>query len=200
MIDQQDIDFAATKALGSTLIQLSHPQELPWSGIQSLAPFESIELAEAMRHDLYIINGTLHEAEQEHPTGSFLRRVTKGTLVAGAEGSLLFIHRDAKDVTCKPETISDHDLDWLSGYPDGMGVAYLADAPHSLMLVSWQPGTRVRTHTHPYGEEILVLKGELRDEKGAYPAGCWLRFSPGSGHAPYAEQETLILLRNGHLL
>ncbi|WP_165922956.1 cupin domain-containing protein [Sulfurirhabdus autotrophica] len=141
-----------------------------------MAPFETIELAKCIRHDIYIISGTLYENTHGHRAGSFLRRGTNSTLAAGAVGSLLFINRDAIDNACRPETIAGDDLVWFFGYLQGMRVAYLAKSPHQLSLVLWQPGTRVHAHTHPFGEEILVLKGELCDEKGAYPAGCWLRF------------------------
>lgn len=199
MIEQQNIDLTTMKGLGSSLVHLSSPQDFPWSGIQSLAPFETIELAKGVRHDVYIISGTLHENGHGHREGSFLRRGTNAIFAAGVAGALLFINRDAIDNECRPETIAGPDLFWFSGYPQGMKIACLAKSPHQLSLVLWQPGTRVHFHTHPLGEEILVLEGELRDEKGAYPAGCWLRFLPGSGHAPYAEQKTLIMLINGHL-
>lgn len=199
MIEQRHIDLATMNGLGSTLVHLSPPQVFPWSGIQSLVPFETIELAKGVHHDVYIISGTLHENTHGYRAGSFLRRGSNCTLTAGSRGSLLYINCDVIDSECRPETITDHDLVWFSGYPQGMRVANLVKTPHQLSLILWQPGTRVHAHIHPFGEEILVLKGELRDEKGAYPAGCWLRFPSGSGHAPYAEQETLILLRNGHL-
>ena len=199
MIEQQSIDLAIMKGQGDSLVHLSLPQALPWSGIQFLAQNETIELAKGVCHDVYIISGTLHENGCGHRAGSFLRRGTNCTFSAGVAGSLLFISRDVIDNECSPETIAGHDLVWFSGCPQGMKIACLAKSPHQLSLVLWQSGTRVHFHTHPLVEEILVLEGELRDEKGAYPAGCWLRFLPGTGHAPYAEKMTLIMLRNGHM-
>ena len=80
-----------------------------------------------------------------------------------------------------------------------MQVASLIGPDHELMLVVWSRGTHMRFHRHPQGEEIFVLQGELRDQHGCYPAGTWQRLHPGTGHAPYSETDTLILLRNGHL-
>jgi anti-sigma factor ChrR (cupin superfamily) len=57
----------------------------------------------------------------------------------------------------------------------------------------------MRFHQHPRGEEIFVLKGTLCDKYGRYAAATWQRFPPGTGHAPFAETETLIHLRNGYL-
>jgi anti-sigma factor ChrR (cupin superfamily) len=49
------------------------------------------------------------------------------------------------------------------------------------------------------GEEILVLSGEFVDEQGVYPKGTWLRNPNMSRHHPLVEQETLILVKVGHL-
>jgi len=44
------------------------------------------------------------------------------------------------------------------------------------------PGTE---HPHSGGKEIYVMRGEIRDEDGSYPAGTWLRRPPGSQHCLY---------------
>lgn len=49
------------------------------------------------------------------------------------------------------------------------------------------------------GEEILVLSGTLNDEFGAYPSGCWIRNPQGNAHHLFAEQETVIWCKTGHL-
>ena len=54
-------------------------------------------------------------------------------------------------------------------------------------------------HSHPGGEEVLVLEGELRDEFGIYPAGTWLRQPDGSRHAPYSETGCVLFVKRGHL-
>ena len=54
-------------------------------------------------------------------------------------------------------------------------------------IVRYQPGSRFKTHTHEFGEEILVLDGIFSDEAGDYPAGTYIMNPPGSSHAPYSE-------------
>ena len=88
---------------------------------------------------------------------------------------------------------------WQQGGVRGMRIAPLIDDYYRLMLVSWSPNTNVPYHDHPRGEEIFVLKGELQDQRGRYPAGTWQRLHPGTGHSPHVTADTLILLRNGHL-
>jgi anti-sigma factor ChrR (cupin superfamily) len=44
-----------------------------------------------------------------------------------------------------------------------------------------------------------VLSGKFSDEHGQYPQGCWIRSPHMSEHFPYVEQETVILVKTGHL-
>ena len=64
----------------------------------------------------------------------------------------------------------------------------------------WAPNTRFNLHTHPGGEEILVIEGLFLDEAGAYPAWTWLRSPRWSRHTPCAgPQGALIYVKVGHL-
>jgi anti-sigma factor ChrR (cupin superfamily) len=67
-------------------------------------------------------------------------------------------------------------------------------------LVRWEPGTRFQAHQHLGGEEILVLEGVFEDERGAYPAGTWLRNPHGSRHSPFSTTGCLIYVKVGHLI
>ena len=69
----------------------------------------------------------------------------------------------------------------------------------SVALVKWPAGEKFQPHTHFGGEEILVLSGEFIDEHGRYPAGSWIRSPHMSQHCPFVEQETVILVKVGHL-
>jgi anti-sigma factor ChrR (cupin superfamily) len=49
-------------------------------------------------------------------------------------------------------------------------------------------------HTHTGGEAYLVLKGEVYDEDGTYPAGSFVWMAPGSRHTPKTRGDTWILV------
>lgn len=51
-------------------------------------------------------------------------------------------------------------------------------------------------HAHPGGELYVVLRGEIVDEHGAYPAGAMVWLEPGSRHRPRGAPgvETLVLV------
>lgn len=65
-------------------------------------------------------------------------------------------------------------------------------------LVRYQSGAGYDTHTHPRGEEILVLEGVFSDEHGDYPAGTYLRNPPGSTHTPYSEKGCILFVKLDH--
>jgi len=62
-------------------------------------------------------------------------------------------------------------------------------------IVRYAPGSRFAPHSHPGGEEILVLAGTFADEHGSYPAGTYLRNPVGSSHAPFSEEGCTILVK-----
>jgi anti-sigma factor ChrR (cupin superfamily) len=62
-------------------------------------------------------------------------------------------------------------------------------------LVRYAPGSRFTAHSHPGGEEFLVLQGTFEDEHGRYPAGTYVRNPPGSRHAPGSAEGCVIFVR-----
>ncbi len=55
-------------------------------------------------------------------------------------------------------------------------------------IVRYEPGGHHETHTHPRGEEILVLAGTLSDEYGEFACGSYILNPPGTEHAPYSKE------------
>ena len=199
VVESQMFDWSALDVSRAACTHLSAPEDVRWAGVQTLAPFDTLNLQASARHDLYVLRGSVLERGKLHATGTFFSRNQPLSLTAESDGSLVFCYRDTVARSSGHETWASDEMDWWDGSVSGMRVAPLSKLHHRVSLVQWLPGTRAVMHAHPHGEEILVLSGELRDERGTYPAGSWMRFHPGSRHAPYVEQDTLILLRNGHL-
>ncbi len=170
-----------------------------WSGMLCVAANALPSLAMRQRCDLYVLDGSLHAAGVIYPAGSFLNRGADALPTAGADGARVLVWQDPLAASAVDSSLRGKDLRWSAGAVQGMAVAMLTETDHRHMLVSWRPGTHVPLHQHPRGEEIFVLTGELQDQAGRYPAGSWLRLGSGTGHAPFADIPTLILLRNGHL-
>lgn len=62
-------------------------------------------------------------------------------------------------------------------------------------IVRYAAGSQFPRHTHPGGEEFLVLQGVFQDERGDYPAGAYVRNPPGSAHAPGSAEGCVIFVK-----
>jgi anti-sigma factor ChrR (cupin superfamily) len=71
--------------------------------------------------------------------------------------------------------------------------------PELMQLVRLAPGLAVPRQQFPAGEEIFVIEGDLADEHGRYRAGSWIKFPPGTGHAPRTDGGCLLYVKKGHL-
>jgi len=153
--------------------------------------------------EILVLEGTFADESGEYPAGTYLRN-PPGSAHAphSREGCLLFV----KLRQFAPDDTATVRLDtrlgqWRPGLVPGLTVLPL----HShngidTALVRWAPGTRFNAHTHPGGEEILVLEGVFCDEAGEYTRGTWLRSPRWSRHAPFTGPEgALIYVKVGHL-
>ena len=96
--------------------------------------------------------------------------------------------------------IDTHRAGWLPGQANLKVMPLHEFAGEHVALVKWPAGAHAaQPHSHPGGEEIFVLSGELKDELGTYPRGTWLRSPPMSEHCPYVDEETVIWVKTGHL-
>lgn len=95
------------------------------------------------------------------------------------------------------------DLPWVDSPALGIQRRMLdrigGEQARATSIVRYAPNTHFAAHYHDFGEEILVLDGELRDEFGHYPAGAYLMNPPGSSHAPYSENGCTLFVKLRHL-
>lgn len=95
------------------------------------------------------------------------------------------------------------DLPWVDSPALGIQRRMLdrigGEQARATSIVRYAPNTHFAAHCHDFGEEILVLDGELRDEFGHYPAGAYLMNPPGSSHAPYSETGCTLFVKLRHL-
>lgn len=62
-------------------------------------------------------------------------------------------------------------------------------------IVRYATGSRFAHHSHPGGEEFLVLNGTFQDETGDFPAGTYVRNPPGSSHTPRSDEGCVIFVK-----
>ena len=94
--------------------------------------------------------------------------------------------------------------DWTEMLP-GIMKHVLSEDPErgvQTVLVRASPGARIPSHRHLGDEEILVLRGRLRDHRGEYGPGQVCRSRAGSVHAedvmPGEECVCFVVYHGGH--
>lgn len=95
--------------------------------------------------------------------------------------------------------IDTNNTDWLAGHGNLKVMPLHNFKDESTALVHWPAGEHFLPHVHAGGEEIYVIRGEFIDEHGRYLEGGWIRSPHMSRHNPYVEEDTLILVKVGHL-
>jgi anti-sigma factor ChrR (cupin superfamily) len=103
----------------------------------------------------------------------------------------------------KKVVINHHDLPWVQSPEYGVERRMLervgGEVAKATSIVRYQPGAIFQSHTHDFGEEILVLEGILSDECGDYPAGTYIMNPPGSSHAPFSKSGCTLFVKLRHL-
>lgn len=151
--------------------------------------------------EIFVLEGVFSDENGDYPAGSYLRH-PPGSQHApfSQEGCVILV---------KLNQFNPRDLDvvkiniqqtpWLQGI-GGLQVMPLHEFEHEhTALVKWPKGETFQPHRHFGGEEILVLSGKFQDEQGEYPRHTWIRSPHMSGHFPFVEEETIILVKTGHL-
>ena len=87
--------------------------------------------------------------------------------------------------------VAARDHDWVASPEPGVERVMLDrigdEVAVATSIVRYRPQSRFAAHTHPRGEEFLVLDGVFADERGNYPAGTYVRNPPGSAHTPRSD-------------
>ena len=153
--------------------------------------------------EIFVLEGVFSDETGDYPAGTYLRN-PNGTSHApfSEDGCIIFVklcYFDDKDDT--QLAINTLDRTWQPGLVEGLEVMPLHRfGTEHTALVKWHKNTRFKPHQHWGGEEILVLRGNFKDEFGSYPTGTWLRNPHLSQHHPYVgDEETIILVKTGHL-
>lgn len=152
--------------------------------------------------EIFVLEGIFSDEFGDYPAGSYIRNPPGSSHAPfSREGCVIFVKLQQFDENDLEEVrINTDNTPWLPGQ-GGLQVMPLHQFQgSSTALVKWPAGERFQPHRHYGGEEILVLSGEFIDEHGRYPKGTWIRSPHLSEHFPYVDEETVILVKVGHLL
>lgn len=95
--------------------------------------------------------------------------------------------------------VAPDDHHWISSPQAGVERVILdrigAEKARATSLVRYAPGSDFPEHSHPSGEEILVLSGVFSENGIDYPAGCYLRSPDGSSHQPSSREGATLFVK-----
>ncbi|MDX8382410.1 MAG: cupin domain-containing protein [Ghiorsea sp.] len=151
--------------------------------------------------EIFVLDGVFSDEHGDYPAGSYIRNPAGSSHAPFSElGCALFVKLGQfKDADTKQVNINTNNTPWLQGQ-GGLTVMPLHEFEgQNTALVKWPKNEKFAPHQHYGGEEILVLSGIFMDEHGEYPKHSWLRNPHLSHHFPFVKEETIILVKVGHL-
>jgi anti-sigma factor ChrR (cupin superfamily) len=151
--------------------------------------------------EIFILKGDLSDDNSKYSEGTYLR-IPPGSnkKLETKNGCVIYTKRNQIHQSDRESLrVDTKKSNWHKGY-GGLEVMPLHEFEREhVALVKWPAGERFVRHQHFGGEEILVLSGEFQDEHGSYPKNTWIRSPHLSQHLPFVKEETIILVKTGHL-
>lgn len=152
--------------------------------------------------EFLVLEGVFSDEAGDYPAATYvLNPAGSSHAPRTRDGCILFVKLCQYEGANRPRRVVDtRAMTWEPGPAPGIQLKplYAQDGyPERMMLMKWEAGARMEHHAHPGGEEILVLKGTLADESGAYPHGTWIRNPPGSSHSPHSPDGCVIFIKLG---
>jgi anti-sigma factor ChrR (cupin superfamily) len=152
--------------------------------------------------EIFVLEGIFSDENGDYPAGTYIRNPPGSSHSPFSKnGCIIFVklnHFQSGDD--QRITVNTKKSNWSQGF-GGLKVMPLHSfQTETTALVKWPKGEKFINHTHFGGEEILVLSGKFKDEFGEYPKGTWLRNKHLSQHRPWVDEETIILVKTGHLI
>ena len=151
--------------------------------------------------EIFVLAGVFSDELGDYPAGTYIRNPPSSHHAPYSEsGCTILVKLNQFDKNDSQQVrIDTNSTQWLPGV-GGLQVMPLHEFEHEhVALVKWPKGEKFQPHRHFGGEEIFVLSGTFFDEYGVYPKGTWIRSPHMSQHDPYVEEETIILVKTGHL-
>ncbi|WP_295892068.1 cupin domain-containing protein [uncultured Vibrio sp.] len=204
VIETEPLDWVASPAKGVWRMPLEREEKESGhtTSVVRYQPESSFsEHPHPKGEEIFVLDGVFSDEKGDYPAGTYIRNPPGSAHSPSSKNGCTILvklnqlnARDSAQVR-----INTLDTQWLPGI-GGLQVMPLHEFEHEhVALVKWPAGERFQPHRHFGGEEIFVLSGTFRDEHGTYPTHTWIRSPHMSEHFPFVEEETIILVKTGHL-
>ncbi|GIU48272.1 cupin domain-containing protein [Shewanella sp. KT0246] len=151
--------------------------------------------------EIFVLSGIFSDETGDYPAGTYIRNPEGFSHAPFSEQGCELLVKLHQFLPSDKEQVrvDTRNTDWLPGQGELQVMRLHQHLTESTALVFWPAGCQFQSHRHFGGEEVYVISGEFIDEHGRYPAGSWIRSPHLSQHNPYVEQDTVILVKVGHL-
>lgn len=146
--------------------------------------------------EIFVLDGIYSNEYGDFPQGTYLKLPKEDESKISSKISCEVFKKTNYNQIKEEKIVVDTNTSFWS---PGQGNLQVMPLSEQTALVKWPKNEVFIPHTHWGGEEILVLKGEFIDEHGTYKMGTWIRNPHLSNHHPYVKEETIILVKTGHM-
>lgn len=141
--------------------------------------------------EILVLEGTFSDERGDYPAGTYLRNPVGTSHAPFSEpGCTILVKLHQMHPADQQQLVIDtRSSAWVPGLVAGLEVMPLhAFGSEHCALVRWAPGTLFQPHSHPGGEEILVLEGVFQDDQGTYPPAAGCAIHPAASTGPGARR------------
>lgn len=155
--------------------------------------------AHALGEEFWVLEGVFSDEEGHYPAGTWVRNPPGSSHAPWSEGGCtIFVKLRYQH----PTDTARLRIEAAMRHTAGPGVQ--ARSLHrwqgqSTTVQRWAPGTQALQPAALEGQEILVIEGDYRDERGLHGPLTWLREPAAPARTARTESGCLLLVKTGHL-
>lgn len=138
--------------------------------------------------EILVLGGTFSDERGDFTAGTYLLNPEGYEHTPfSKEGGLIFVKlRQYPGADRTQIVVESQNKEWVESVP-GISIKMLYSEhgyPEEVSLQKWDSGASPGKISYPQGAEILILKGDLKDENGSYGEMSWIRYPAGAVHTP----------------
>ncbi|WP_407333754.1 cupin domain-containing protein [Enterovibrio sp. 27052020O] len=152
--------------------------------------------------EILVLDGVFSDEFGDYPAGTYIRNPPGSAHAPFSEVGctlLVKLHQFSANDHHQIRIDTGDEKKWIDGQGRLKMLPLHEFNGEQVAMIRWPAGQHFFSISHFCGEEILVLSGEYRDEYGKYPAGTWIRNPHMFEYNPFAEEDTLLWVKVGHL-
>lgn len=152
--------------------------------------------------EILVLGGTFSDERGDFTAGTYLLNPEGYEHTPfSKEGGLIFVKlRQYPGESRSQIVLESQNKEWIESTVPGISIKMLYSEhnyPEEVSLQKWSNGVSPGKLSYPDGAELLILKGNFRDEFGSYSEMNWLRYPAETEHTPVSPEGCEIYIKRG---